>query len=291
MSAVKTQVTTDVSELSPEEPDPDQSPSLPEDDTLSFPHDISPSVALVPYFAELICSEGISEKVFALRFDALKMLQGLIHHYDERGYSDTLLNGIAEKKGAMEQFQKASEFLTNFEYSNGAYCMLAPRKPDDLIEEGRQLSHCVGSYTDRVAALDTFIFFLRRTSDPDRSLVMVARPPLALYAANRRGAQDLRKIRRNRVADAAVGRTDDLALLNHIPQCNAVAQRQAALLLHRFRNRPLRLLAAAMIRQNRFCGCPVIKLLRAGLYRRKTSEISSLLCASYNGGNSCVCSS
>ena len=54
-----------------------------------------------PDFAELICSEGISEKVFALRFDALKMLQGLIHHYDERGYSDTLLNGIAEKKGAM----------------------------------------------------------------------------------------------------------------------------------------------------------------------------------------------
>ena len=76
-------------------------------------------------------------------------------------------------QASMEQFQKASEFLTNFEYSNGAYCMLAPRKPDDLIEEGRQLSHCVGSYTDRVAALDTFIFFLRRTSDPDRSLVTV----------------------------------------------------------------------------------------------------------------------
>ena len=51
--------------------------------------------------------------------------------------------------------------------------MLAPRKPDDLIEEGRQLSHCVGPYTDRVAALDTFIFFLRRTSDPDHSLVTV----------------------------------------------------------------------------------------------------------------------
>jgi hypothetical protein len=76
-------------------------------------------------------------------------------------------------QASMEQFQKASEFLSSFEYSNGAYRILAPRKPDDLIEEGRQLSHCVGSYTDRVAALDTFIFFLRRTSDPDRSLVTV----------------------------------------------------------------------------------------------------------------------
>ena len=101
MSTLKTQVSTDVSELSPEEPDPYRALSLPEDNKYPFPHDISPSVALVPYFAELICSEGISEKVFALRFDALKMLQGLIHHYDERGYSDTLLNGIAEKKGAM----------------------------------------------------------------------------------------------------------------------------------------------------------------------------------------------
>ena len=85
MSAVKTQVTPAVSELSPETPDSDQALSLPEDDTLSFPHDINPSVSLVPYFAELICSEGISEKVFALRFDALKMLQGLIHHYPVKG--------------------------------------------------------------------------------------------------------------------------------------------------------------------------------------------------------------
>ena len=101
MPAVKAQISPAVSEMSPEELNPDQTLSLPADDKHPFPHDISPSVALVPYFAELICSEGISEKVFALRFDALKMLQGLIHHYDERGYSDTLLNGIAEKKGAM----------------------------------------------------------------------------------------------------------------------------------------------------------------------------------------------
>ncbi len=89
MSAVKTQLTPDVSELSPEEPDPDQSPSLPEDDTLSFPHDISPSVSLVPYFAELICSEGISEKLYALRFDAFKMLQELIHGAVSEGFGSS----------------------------------------------------------------------------------------------------------------------------------------------------------------------------------------------------------
>lgn len=76
-------------------------------------------------------------------------------------------------KASQEMFQRASDFLSGFEYSNGAYCVLAPKKPDDLVEEGRQLSHCVGSYTDRVAAQDTYIFFLRKTSEPDRSLVTI----------------------------------------------------------------------------------------------------------------------
>ena len=40
-------------------------------------------------------------------------------------------------------FQKTAEFLSDFEYSDSAYRILAPKKPDDLIEEGRQLSHCV----------------------------------------------------------------------------------------------------------------------------------------------------
>ena len=72
-----------------------------EESKLPLPQGISPSVALVPYFAELICSEGISKKLFVLRFDALMTLQSLIQQYDERGYAAKLLNGIAEKKGAM----------------------------------------------------------------------------------------------------------------------------------------------------------------------------------------------
>lgn len=63
--------------------------------------DLSPSASLLPYFAELICSEGISEKLFALRFDALKNLQGLLSQYENRNYAPKLLCGIGEKKGAM----------------------------------------------------------------------------------------------------------------------------------------------------------------------------------------------
>lgn len=76
-------------------------------------------------------------------------------------------------KASMEMFRQASDFLCGFEYANGPYCIVAPKKPDDLIEEGRQLSHCVGSYVDRVATRDTYIFFLRKASEPDRSLVTI----------------------------------------------------------------------------------------------------------------------
>ena len=101
--------------------------------------------------------------------------------YSERLASDeqvlTYRCSKLKMQASQEMFQKASDFLCGFEYSNGPYCILAPKKPDDLIEEGRQLSHCVGSYTDRVAAQDTYIFFLRKTSEPDRSLVTVQVSP------------------------------------------------------------------------------------------------------------------
>jgi hypothetical protein len=80
-------------------------------------------------------------------------------------------------QASMEMFQKTAEFLSDFEYSDSAYRILAPKKPDDLIEEGRQLSHCVGSYVDRVASRDTFIFFLRKAAEPERSLVTVQVEP------------------------------------------------------------------------------------------------------------------
>lgn len=91
MSAIAAQIAPAVSEQTPHNPAAEDNPA----------HDLSPSLSLAPLFAELICSEGISEKLFALRFDALRDLQGLLSQYDKRGYSAKLLNSIGEKKGAM----------------------------------------------------------------------------------------------------------------------------------------------------------------------------------------------
>lgn len=51
----------------------------------------------------------------------------------------------------------------NFEY-NG-FTIVAPQSAQDLVMEGIQMHHCVGSYVDRVAEGKTLIVFVRRTDD------------------------------------------------------------------------------------------------------------------------------
>lgn len=58
-------------------------------------------VALLPFYAELFCTEGISDTLFALRFDALQKLQATLSHCSDRGYTQKLLCSIAERKGVL----------------------------------------------------------------------------------------------------------------------------------------------------------------------------------------------
>ena len=58
-------------------------------------------VTLLPFYAELFCTEGISDTLFALRFDALQKLQATLSHYSDCGYTQKLLCGIAERKAVL----------------------------------------------------------------------------------------------------------------------------------------------------------------------------------------------
>ena len=56
-----------------------------------------------------------------------------------------------------------------FEYTNGAYAVIAPAGAKDIISEGRVLSHCVGGsdrYWDRIQQHESYILFLRRAEAP-----------------------------------------------------------------------------------------------------------------------------
>lgn len=48
---------------------------------------------------------------------------------------------------------------------NPNYSIISPEETNDLIMEGKQMNHCVGSYIDRVADGTSKIFFLRKKND------------------------------------------------------------------------------------------------------------------------------
>ena len=51
------------------------------------------------------------------------------------------------------------------------YCVVTPKKCDDIKNEGTELNHCVGSYIDSVLQGRTQIVFMRSSDNPEQSLV------------------------------------------------------------------------------------------------------------------------
>lgn len=62
-----------------------------------------------------------------------------------------------------EVYPKAKEF----EFADEDYQIIAPEIVTSLLEEGRALHHCVGSYVDSVAAGREYILYLRKVIEPD----------------------------------------------------------------------------------------------------------------------------
>lgn len=73
-----------------------------------------------------------------------------------------------EKK--VEALNAHNKFL---EYSEKEYSIIVAKTSQDLIEEGINLHHCVGSYVNRVKNGDCSIFFLRKTDEIDKSLITI----------------------------------------------------------------------------------------------------------------------
>ena len=58
-----------------------------------------------------------------------------------------------------------------FTFTFGEYSVYVPTCPQDIIREGNEMHHCVGSYTDRVIENTTYIVFVRKTETPDKCYI------------------------------------------------------------------------------------------------------------------------
>ena len=59
----------------------------------------------------------------------------------------------------------------NLEYKGTYYSVVNPKTTDDIVNEGRYLHHCVGSYVNTVIKGATKILFFRNNDNIDKPLI------------------------------------------------------------------------------------------------------------------------
>lgn len=64
-------------------------------------------------------------------------------------------------------YVKRLKSLTGLEFASDGLMIIVPKRLDEILREGRELKHCVGSYVNQVAKGQTTILFVRKVDEPD----------------------------------------------------------------------------------------------------------------------------
>lgn len=115
-----------------------------------------------------------------LLFDYIRMNNDMNLDFDKYPKSLKLQHDITLKNyrvvSSEIQNQKISELYKKMSYlsfKDGDYIIVRPSDATDIIEEGKTLHHCVGSYVDRVINRQTTIAFMREESDKDKRFITI----------------------------------------------------------------------------------------------------------------------
>jgi hypothetical protein len=85
--------------------------------------------------------------------EAVNKYNTMKHEFDSRTYSSKILP-VIEK----------------LEYTNNEYAIIVPKDPDEILQEGKALDHCVGSYIGQVLKGETIILFIRMATETSKPL-------------------------------------------------------------------------------------------------------------------------
>lgn len=72
------------------------------------------------------------------------------------------------KKAMSEIFKENKDCKDAFQIKGKGLLLVVPKTADEIKAEGAALHHCVGGYVDRVARGETNIFFVRKSTEPDK---------------------------------------------------------------------------------------------------------------------------
>ena len=86
-----------------------------------------------------------------------------------------------------DKANKVFKKLQKLEFTDKTFALIVPKEAFDLINEGKNLHHCVGSYIERVAKHESMIFFIRKINDLSQSYFTLEINPQDLKIVQCRG--------------------------------------------------------------------------------------------------------
>lgn len=139
---------------------------------------------IVDYLTQDLYSQGLNKignDIIDTYKDYLKMQVSLYGKVKEKypKYLKTEHDIITLKFNTYEKHKKdllifnIADKYKNLGYKTKNYSIILPKTSIDIIDEGINQSHCVGSYVDRVAKNESLILFMRDTNDLEKSLITI----------------------------------------------------------------------------------------------------------------------
>ncbi len=96
---------------------------------------------------------------------------------------DIITSNYSAYKKEYDELLFSKVMKPELEFEGKEYTVLNPKSTKDIVREGTDLNHCVGSYADRIIAGNTYIFFLRLTKTKESSLVTLELKDKAIVQA------------------------------------------------------------------------------------------------------------
>lgn len=136
------------------------------------------------YLFRDLYSQGIAEVdsgILETYYDTLKMQKDVYEkvkdkypeHLKETHDKTVLIYNLNKAYFLEKKVEALNIHNKELEMSDKDYSIIVAKTSQDLITEGINLHHCVGSYVDKVNNAECSIFFLRKTDDIDTSLITI----------------------------------------------------------------------------------------------------------------------
>jgi len=159
------------------------------------------SKSLVKYYLDLISRNNIKnnfEDFLSDYRDYYRFGSDLGYDFTDTKYSKPKDFNVAHDMASMKyqskqamvkkkEFSKVVRKIKKFAFYGDKYSIVIPCSPEDIILEGKNNSNCVGGYIDRIVKGYSYIFFVRRTNNLNKSFFTLEINPKTMAVVQCRG--------------------------------------------------------------------------------------------------------